>query len=174
MDTYILYLHALQINVIHMPHDHELKLQALSSHSWDISLIYKSNQMIHFDSSFNVGLEKVSFLRHMFCWIKLMIKYYVTKYECFITKKKGKIFHSKRTLSLTQNKSSVVSFSTKGWTAHSPSPSISLLVFMSHFTSDQACGEATQFQSYRRDPLTSPRGHRQIFLLNSGVKTAVD
>lgn len=63
-----------------MLHDLELKFRALSSHSWAISFVYKSNQMIHFDSSFHVGLEKVNFLRRLFSWIKLMIKCYVTKY----------------------------------------------------------------------------------------------
>lgn len=50
------------------------------------------------------------------------------------------------------------------WTLSSlPFPSrIGIPVFTSHFTSDQACGEATQLQSHRSNLLTIPLGHRQI------------
>lgn len=53
-------------------------------------------------------------------------------------------------------------------------PLLSLQVFMSHFTPGQACGEATQLQSYRvgggGDLLTSPHGHCQVFIVNRGAK----
>lgn len=63
--------------------------------------------------------------------------------------------------------------STGGWTwttppypIHPPSPQ----VFMSHFTPGQACGEATQLQSYHGDLLTSPYGRCQVFIVNRGEK----